>query len=300
MRSFLLCCAALALSASFVRASTQTDEAAREQRASVLRGTLGTYCAPPRFPDTRIDVDRLVRELVDSRARVYSLCIHMGERDWDDLQKLLPLAREHGINIWASIVPPTESPPRHKLYAEPFKLDYVRWAEEIAKLSVREPNLIAWSIDDFSHNLDTYTPEHLGKMLERARAINPKLAFIPCCYYRAITPEFAKTYAPLLDGILFPYRHESGGSNLKEWDLVESEVKRVKELCGPKFPVCIDVYASAHSKLGKSTPQYVEETMKLGKQFADGVLVYKHQDPVKEKEKYQIIKTLFTQWTQGK
>lgn len=299
LQRVVLCSAVLALLLAPAAAPARADDkevAAREERANAIRGTLGTYCAPPRFADTRIDVERLVRELVDVKAKVYSLCIHMGEHDWDDLQKLLPLAREHGISIWASIVPPTESPPRLKMYAEPFRLDYVRWAEEIAKLSVREPNLIAWSIDDFSHNLGTYTPEYLGKMLERSRAINPKLAFVPCCYYKAITPEFARTYAPLLDGILFPYRHESGGSNLKDWDLVESEVKRVRELCGPNFPVCIDVYASAHSKLGKSTPEYVEQTMRLSHQFANGVLVYKHQDPVKEKDKYQIIKTLFTQW----
>ena len=33
---------------------------------------------------------------------------------------------------------------------------------------------------------------------------------------------------------------------LMEWDLVESEVKRVRELCGEGLPVSIDVCATAH------------------------------------------------------
>ena len=45
--------------------------------------------------------------------------------------------------------PPSASPPLYgTLYSEPFRLDYERWAKEIAQLSVREKNLIAWSLDD--------------------------------------------------------------------------------------------------------------------------------------------------------
>jgi hypothetical protein len=287
--------ASLALAFTARAADTDTD-AARETRQAVLRGTMGTYCRAPHTPDGRIDVKVLVEQLVDLKAKTYSLCIHTGVHDWDDLQLFLPLAREHGINVWASVVPPSESPPRTKLYAEPFRLDYQRWAVEFAKLSVREPNLVAWSIDDFSHNQKVYTPEHLKDMLDASRTINPKLAFIPCCYFKEITPEFCEKYVPLLDGILFPYRHESKGSNLKEWDQVQFEVKRVKELCGEKFPVCIDVYASAHSKLGPSTAEYVRQVMTLGRENADGVLVYCHQDPNTSAEKYEIIKELFTKW----
>ena len=86
-------------------------------------------------------------------------------------------------------------------------------------------------------------------------------------------------YEPLLDGILFPYRHESGGANLKDADLTEPEVRKVKAMTGPDFPVLIDVYATAHSSLGASTPEYVRAVMIAGKSSADGVMVYCHQDP---------------------
>ena len=60
------------------------------------------------------------------------------------------------------------------MYAEPFRLDYKQWAVEFAKLSVREPNLVAWSIDDFTHNLKVYTPLYVQEMLAASRRINPK------------------------------------------------------------------------------------------------------------------------------
>lgn len=265
-------------------------------RANSLKHLLGTYSHPPRLPNGRVDCQKLATELADSHADTYSFCIYTSSNDWDDLQLFLPIARKQGIRVWGSVVPPSESRPRSKFYAEPFRLDYERWAVEFARLSLRETNLVAWSIDDFSHNQKVYTPEFVKKMLGAAREINPRLAFIPCCYYKAITPEFVKNYAPLLDGILFPYRHESGGANLKDADLVESEVQTVKGLTGANFPIVIDIYATAHSKLGASTPEYVEQVMIGAQHSADGVMIYCHQDPKTNSEKYQIIKKRFTEW----
>ncbi|HVV01122.1 MAG TPA: hypothetical protein VHH88_07140 [Verrucomicrobiae bacterium] len=265
-------------------------------RVAPLRNVRATYCASVRTADHRIDVDRIVRELVDEGANTYSFCIHAAPTDWDDLKRFLPLARKHGIRVWASVVPPSESPPRLKAYAEPFRLDYQRWAVEFAKLSLKEPNLVAWSIDDFTHNLKFYTPDYVRRMVEASHRINPKLAFVPCCYYPAITPGFVEKYCPLLDGILFPYRHESAGANLKDPSLVEPEIHHIKEMAGERYPVVLDIYATAHSRLGASTPEYVEEVMERGHRATDAIMIYRHQDPKLNAEKYQIIKRLFHQW----
>src|ERR1035438_4214063 len=81
------------------------------------------------------------------------------------------------------------------MFAEPFRLDYERWAVEFAKLSLQETNLVAWSIDDFTHNLaKTYTPAYVKSMLDGAHQINPKLAFVPCCYFPTIKAAFATNY----------------------------------------------------------------------------------------------------------
>jgi hypothetical protein len=226
----------LALDGLAAETATPGEAKAREVRAEALRGVRATYCRAPRLENGRANVRLLVQQLVEIHANTYSFCIHSGPNDWEDLQLLLPVARKHGIRMWGSVVPPSESPPTSKKYAEPFRLDYERWAVEFAKLSLRETNLVAWSIDDFSHNVKTtYTTNELRRMLEAARAINPRLAFVPCCYYKEITPKFVKDYEPLLDGILFPYRHESGGANLKDADLTEPEVRKIKAMTGPDF-----------------------------------------------------------------
>jgi hypothetical protein len=277
--------------------SRNAEQNARAERARAIFGTRATYCRAPRKADTRVDVDRLIAQLVEIHANIYSFCIHGYATDWDDLKLILPAARAKGIRVWASIVPPSESPPRTKTYAEPFRLDYERWAVEFAKLSLLETNLVAWSIDDFTHNLaKTYTPAYVKQMLDASRKINPKLAFVPCCYFPTIKPAFVTNYCPLIDGILFPYRHESDKANLKDPSLVEPEVKQIKAMVGSSFPVVLDIYATAHSRLGATTPDYVEQAMIAGRRAADGVMIYCHQDPEKDPEKYQIIKRLFGSW----
>ena len=277
--------------------SRSTEKKARAERAQAVAGTRATYCSAPRTADKRVDVDRLIAQLTELHANTYSFCIHGYSTDWDDLKLILPRAREKGIRIWGSLVPPSESPPRTRMFAEPFRLDYERWAVEFAKLSLQETNLVAWSIDDFTHNLaKTYTPAYVKQMLDASHQINPKLAFVPCCYFPTIKRAFVTNYCSLIDGILFPYRHESTKANLKDPSLVESEVKQIKALVGPSFPVVFDIYATAHSRLGATTPEYVEQAMIAGHRAADGVMIYCHQDPKKNADKYQIIKRLFGQW----
>jgi hypothetical protein len=39
-------------------------------------------------------------------------------------------------------------------------------------------------------------------MINGARAINPKLAFVPCLYHGHVTPQMAAKYRPFMDGVL--------------------------------------------------------------------------------------------------
>jgi len=258
-------------------------------------GVLGTYANAPRLENGHVNFDKLLSELKDIHADVYHWLINEKIYDWDDLKQFLPLARKAKIKVWVCLVPPSESKPITKLSSEPYGLDYEKWASEIATLSLTEPNLVAWSIDDFVHNLKFYTPEYVKKMLDAAHAINPKLGFLPCCYYKQTTPDFIKNYSQFLDGILFPYRAESVGANLQDASQVENEINKLRELFNrPNFPIYLDIYATAHSRLGASTPQYVKEVLTAGRQCADGVFIYRHQDPVKSAEKYKITKEGFS------
>jgi hypothetical protein len=268
-------------------------------RSRGVHGCFGTYNAAPRGQDGRVDLDRLLSDLAELRANTYHWLIWHAATDWDDLQRFLPLARDRRLNVWVSLVPPSESPPKTRRFSEPFKLDYERWAKEIATLSTKEPALVAWSIDDFAHNLGVFTPAQTRKLVAITRAINPRLAFVPCCYYRQVTPKFADQYRDLIDGVLFPYRNESVKPDLKSSGAVAAEVARIRLLMGP-MPVIVDVYATRHSSLGDSTPAYVGEVMAAGGDNADGVLVYCHQDKARDAEKFEVIRRCFARWADRK
>ncbi|WP_373803146.1 hypothetical protein [Bacteroides heparinolyticus] len=254
---------------------------------------LGTYGNLPRLPDGRADLVKLTTQLKDLNANTYNWLIWQNEQDWDDLQLFLPIALEERIAVWVTVVPPTESKPKAKWSSEPYGLDYIKWSEEIARLSVKYPNLVAFSIDDFVHNLKFYTPEYVRKMKDEIDRYNPSLLFIPCSYYRQITKDFAQNYGPLIDGLLFPYRAESEGGNLQNAGLVDSEIACLRTLFAEGMPIYVDIYLTAHSRLGATTPSYVEELLRRSKEHADGVLIYTHPNPVSDAEKYRIVKSGF-------
>lgn len=289
MRHSIWLLAAVVLLAAGVTASAEED------RTAAIRGCRGTYSAPPRKADGHVDAAALLGDLADLHADTYSWLVWMAGTDWEDLQAFLPQARARGVRVWVTLVPPSESPPKTRRYSEPFKTDYERWAVEIAKLSVREPNLVAWSIDDFTHNLAVFTPEKTKAMVEAARAINPRLAFVPCCYYRGTAADFGEKYGGSVDGILFPYRHESVKANLTDADAVKAEVETLRKRVGAKTPIIVDVYSTRHSRLGDSTAEYVRQVMTEAKAAADGNMVYCHPRPTGESgEKYRVVKEVYS------
>jgi hypothetical protein len=295
LRSVAVIVAACAIASWIAARAAAAEETGTVDREQAIRGSFGTYDSAPRGKDGHVDISRLLSELVDIRANTYHWLIAHASTDWEDLHRFLPLARERHVRVWVCLLPPSESAPHGRQYSEPFRLDYERWAIELAKLSAREPNLVAWSIDDYTHNLNSFTPERMRKILAPTREISPALAFVPCTYFPKVTPQFAENYRGLVDGLLFPYRHESNKPNLTDASLVEEEVKKIKAIVGPSLPVIVDVYATAHSRLGSSTPEYVRAVMVTGKKYADGVHVYCHQNP--KSEKYRVIKELFRSWS---
>ena len=181
---------------------------------------------------------------------------------------------------------------------EPFRLDYVRWAAEIAQLSVREPNLVAWSLDDFSYDSKTFTVDYVRKMINGSRGVTPLAlspAFITATLHRSWQAGIGRLSMASSFGL-----HEAGKRNLSQWDTLEKELARVRERFGGKVPVFLDVYATKHSQLNDSTAEYVEEVMKIGRRCADGVLIYQHQYEATSPEKYHVIKELFDGWAKEK
>src|SRR3954470_23152707 len=123
----LACGALLILAPSVARAAT--DEAANDAvaRRDALSKSYGTYAGSIRMPDGRLDLPRLIRELGEIGANTYNFQIGPADTDWEDLHEFLPLAREHGLRVWATVLPPSESPPRTRRYSEPFRLEFEKW-----------------------------------------------------------------------------------------------------------------------------------------------------------------------------
>jgi hypothetical protein len=280
--------------------SVDTHNAIAVDRTEALRGCFGTYAGAPKVPSGHVDQQKLMAELLDIRANTYHWLFRSKQVEFEDFKAFLPLAREKNIKVWVTLVPPSETLPKGTAPSEAMKKEYEDWVLEFARLSASEPNFVAWSIDDFPYNLKFWTPQDMAKLTEAVHQVNPRLAFVPCCYYRQMTPAFVKNYSPYCDGILFPYRDDSvPPGNLQNAGHVKSEVTALRRRLGKAMPIILDVYATAHSRLGASTPAYVEQVMVQGKAVADGVLVYCHQHEKDNPEKYGIIKRLFTQWSRG-
>ncbi|HWI57651.1 MAG TPA: hypothetical protein VNZ22_10525, partial [Bacillota bacterium] len=132
-----------------------------QTKPSLLTRHLADYDAELRRGDGRVDTDLLVQRLQDLGVTTYYWLIWHAATDWEDLKLFLPKAAQAHINVWAYLVPPTEGPPGGYPASEPFQLDYLRWGEEIARLSLQHTNLTAWVIDDFYANHQFFTPAYV-------------------------------------------------------------------------------------------------------------------------------------------
>ncbi len=166
---------------------------------------IGDYDNEPRRADGHVDSQRLIRQLRQMHANTYFWLVWHAETDWEDLREFLPLARAAGISVWVYLVPHSESGPPYA-YSEPFRLDYVRWAQEIAKLSLEHENLPGYVIDDFGLNIspDRFSPEYIQQMVEAGKAINPRLKFYPLLYF-PMSNRLMAVLGPLVDGVVAAY-----------------------------------------------------------------------------------------------
>jgi hypothetical protein len=183
-----------------------TSLASASAQPLATRTHLADYDAELRRPDGRVDTSAMVQRLKELGVTTYYWLIAHAATDWDDLKLFLPEAAKAHIEVWAYLVPPSESAPKYSnLYPEPFRLDYMLWAEEIARLSLEHTNLTAWVIDDFYENHALYTPAYVRDMQQRAKRLNPRLAFLPLMYYWEINRKFADDYRKVIDGVVAAY-----------------------------------------------------------------------------------------------
>jgi hypothetical protein len=164
------------------------------------------YDSEPRRADGHVDCDTLLARLKELHVTAYYWLLWHAATDWDDLKLFLPKAAQANLQVWVYLVPPTESPPQEgSLYSEPFRLDYGRWAEEIARLSLQHTNLTGWVIDDFYANHAFFTPAAVRDIQKRAKGINPRLVFLPLMYFNEVRRPFVDDYRDVIDGVVVAY-----------------------------------------------------------------------------------------------
>ena len=185
--------------ASVASSIAQNTPSSRPARAPLH---FADYDSEPRLADRRVDCDTLLARLKELHVTTYYWLIWHAATDWDDLKLFLPKAAQANLQVWVYLVPPTESAPHYgTAYPEPFRLDYGRWAEEIARLSLQHTNLTAWVIDDFYANRAFFTPAAVRAFQKRAKDINPRLVFLPLMYYGEFCRPFVEDYREVIDGV---------------------------------------------------------------------------------------------------
>ena len=180
-RVFSVCCTAGLCLGAFTSAPAQTAV----PPPAPLRPTLhlADYDAELRRPDGRVDSDGMVQRLQVWASRLTTGCLARFHR----LGRLEIVSAQSGASrhrrLALSGAAIGKRATLRATHAEPFRLDYARWGEEIARLSVGSPNLTAWVIDDFYANPRLLHAGHLRRLVRRRQAINPRLAFLPLMYF---------------------------------------------------------------------------------------------------------------------
>lgn len=211
------------------RLPAQEKSSPREQKVwpGLSQPGLADYDSELRLPNGRVDIDGTLRRVKQLHVGTYYFLIDHAATDWDDLKLFLPKAAKAGLEVWVYILPPRESPPSPfgATFSEPFRLNYPRWAEEIARLSLKHPNLTGWMIDDFYLDHKTFTPDYVRAFQAKAKAINPRLAFLPLMYPPEITRDTVEQYRHVVDGIVVAYLQD------------RSDIDRVWELLNDAAPL---------------------------------------------------------------
>ena len=102
-----------------------------------------------------IDTDSLIQSLKENGDTNYVWSINQNN-SWEDFHVFLPKAKIAGISVSINLMPPSKTPPISPTgnYSEPYQLDFITWAKEIANLSLRYSNLKEYAIEDLQENFN--------------------------------------------------------------------------------------------------------------------------------------------------
>lgn len=278
------------------------------------RGIISAYGRMMYYPDTTLNIDSMLKLLKDLGVNCYTyLILNKSQAELAALPAFCEKAAKEGIEVWAYLVPPSEVPigrkePLSNRKYPPFDLDYIKWAEAIAKISLQHPNLTLWMIDDFDGNMKYFTLEYTRKMYQTSKQINPNLKVGYCVYHDGdrLQRFVDGGYLPYCDGLLWGYQHNfwsepNAGISAQNLPI---EINDYYKICGDKLILpCIYFYRHSSWPQDRPTIKYLEEAMNIAYQQAGIVWLFTTPQPGTENftlvQKY--IKThKLIKWNQNK
>ena len=227
-----------------------------------------------------VDTPTMIARLAALHINAYYFLIWHSPSDWDDFRnEFAPAAGEAGIDAWAYIVPPLECKPACSL---PFGTDYVRWATEVARVSLTQPAVKGLVIDDFNSNASTFTPQYANQIYRDAKSVNPKFLIYPLVYWGGAftSSTYFESYAQAMDGFIFAYRDEPHTNTFSTETLKDQLATVETESAAYRKPFLLMVYcAPVQADAPTPTSEYIQAVTNAGLQAvrqgkAQGVVTY--------------------------
>lgn len=224
-----------------------------------------SWNVPIERSDHTLDVDATIRLLKANHFTCYVQPIEEhSPMAYQDFLNLLPAAQAAGIDLWPVLIPHTEG------FSLPYREDFVRWMQELAKLSLKYPVLRGVNIDDIDAggNDRMFTRNYMCEIYRAGRAINPKLLFLPTVY--DLDRDAVERYAGCVDGVWLWW------TNLEQNNGLRAFIRDGRAMARGRFPVYAGVYAHSTSwhKQGGPKPEILKAALDIGCKYSDGVIVW--------------------------
>jgi hypothetical protein len=250
------------------------------------RGIVSAYAGMVYRSDGSPDIDATLSLIKELGVNCYTYLIaYRSDKELSALSDFCSKAEKEGIEVWVYLVPPTEAPKDYP----PYGLDYLKWAEAIANISLQHPNLTLWMIDDFDHNLSFFTLDYTRQIYEKSKGINPNLLFGVCVYHENLKKFADLGYLQYTDALLWGYQHDSSlypdcGIYPNSLPLEINDYLKTGKIAIP----CI--YFTPHSSWPEGRPikEYLQEAMKIA--FEQAGICWVFTTPKPGTFQYDVVK----------
>ena len=168
--------------------------------------------------------------------------------EFERFEGLCEIAREVGLDLWATFVPPSGNRAVAAMGTERGRELYREAFKRLADIAREHPHFIGITIDDFGYNLGFFSPEFCSELATLCRSGSADLAFMPLLYWGSVTTDFMARYEPYIDGLVFHFRAGSNpASYLAGYDpksfedyrhVLRYELSRARRVLGNKTLIC--------------------------------------------------------------